>query len=154
MFRPIFELPLVVSGPAIVIGLSLFAMSGLVFVRKRILPHWRVNPADSEFAGAMVQSIFVFYGIALALIAVSVWQTYSDVSKVVSEEATALAALYRDVTGYPLPLREELQQQLKEYTRLHRSRGLAITATGPGANGRNSTDRPVSGDARQVRTRD
>ena len=117
MFRYIFELPLVVSGPAIVIGLSLFAMSGLVFVRKRILPHWRVNPADSEFAGAMVQSIFVFYGIALALIAVSVWQTYSDVSKVVSEEATALAALYRDVTGYPLPLREELQQQLKEYTR-------------------------------------
>jgi hypothetical protein len=46
----------------------------------------------------------------------SVWQTYSDVSKVVSEETTALAALYRDVTGYPPSIRGELQRQLRDYT--------------------------------------
>ena len=49
----------------------------------------------------MLQSVMVFYGLAVALIAVSVWQTYSDTSKVVSSEATALAALYRDVSSYP-----------------------------------------------------
>jgi hypothetical protein len=47
----------------------------------------------------------VFYGLAVALIAVSVSQPYTDVSKLVSLEATALASLYRDVSGYPEPVR-------------------------------------------------
>jgi hypothetical protein len=64
----------------------------------------------------MLQSIMVFYGLAVALIAVSVWQTYSDVAKIVSGEATALAALYRDVSSYPEPIRHELQQGLRDYT--------------------------------------
>jgi len=42
---------------------------------------------------------------------------YSDTSKVVSGEATALNALYRDVTSYPEPIRTELQGQLRDYTR-------------------------------------
>jgi len=116
MTKALFELPLAISGPVIVFGLSLFAVVGLIFVRRQILPRWRVHASDSEFSGAMVQSIFVFYGMALALIAVSVWQTYSEVSKVISEESTALAALYRDVTGYPQPMRKELQQHLRDYT--------------------------------------
>jgi hypothetical protein len=61
--------------------------------------------------------VMVFYGLAVALIAVSVWQTYSDTSKVVSEEATELAALYRDVSSYPEPVRPQLQNELREYTR-------------------------------------
>ena len=57
----------------------------------------------------------VFYGLALALIAASVWQTYSDVSKIVSQEATAIYALYRDVSGYPEPVRGQLQGELRDY---------------------------------------
>jgi hypothetical protein len=110
-----FELPLAISGPAIILGLCLFAIGGLLFVRRQVLPRWRVWPTDSECTGAMVQSVMVFYGLALALIAVNVWQTYSDVSKIVSQEVTALAALYRDVSGYPAPLREQLQQELRGY---------------------------------------
>jgi hypothetical protein len=44
--------------------------------------------------------MMVFYGLAVALI-VSVSQTYSDFSKIVSGEATTLAGLYRDVSSYP-----------------------------------------------------
>jgi hypothetical protein len=47
---------------------------------------------------------------------VSVWQTYADVSKVVSDEATALAALYRDVSSYPEPARLDMQAELRDYT--------------------------------------
>jgi hypothetical protein len=111
----LFDLPLAISGPAIVLALGLFGLGGLVFVRRRVLPRLGIRPEDSEFVGAMVQSVLVFYGLALALIAVSVWQTYSDVSKIVSQEATALAALYRDVSGYPSSVRNELQEQLREY---------------------------------------
>lgn len=50
------------------------------------------------------------------MIAVSVFQTYSDVSSVTSREATALAGLYRDVSSYPQPIREKLQAGLRIYT--------------------------------------
>ncbi len=115
MLKFIFALPLAISGPALILLLCLFGIGGLLFVRRRVLPRWRVRLEDSEFTGAMVQAVLVFYGLAMALIAVSVWQTYSDVSKIVSQEATTLAALYRDVSGYPEPTRGELQQLLREY---------------------------------------
>lgn len=45
----------------------------------------------------------VFYGLAVALIAVSVWKTHSDASSTTSEEATAIGVLYRNVSSYPEP---------------------------------------------------
>jgi len=116
MFEFLFDLPLLITGPAIVGSLCLFAIVGLLVVRRRVLPRLRIHVEDSEFSGAMVQSIMVFYGLAVALIAVSVFQTYSDVSKIITGEASALNAIYRDVTSYPEPIRQELQKELREYT--------------------------------------
>lgn len=115
MFAAIFELPLRITGTAIVGGLCVYALLGLVLVRRLVLPRLRVRPEDSEFTGAMVQAVMVFYGLAVALIAVSVWQTHSDVAKIVSQEAAAVAALYRDVGSYPEPVRSRLQGQLEGY---------------------------------------
>jgi hypothetical protein len=117
MFEFLFDLPLVVTGPAIIAILCLFAIGGLTLVRRHVLPRLRITVADSEFSGALVQSVMVFYGLAVALIAVSVFQTYSDTSKIVSSEATCLAALYRDVSCYPEPIRPTLQEELRAYTR-------------------------------------
>jgi hypothetical protein len=115
MFVAILELPLWITGPAIVGGLCVYALLGLLQVRRRLLPRLRVRTEDSEFSGAMVQSVMVFYGLAVALIAVNVWQTHSDVAKIVSQEATDVAALYRDVSSYPEPIRSRLQDQLRRY---------------------------------------
>jgi hypothetical protein len=112
----LFELPLVVTGPLIIGVLCLFAIAGLLLVRRFVLPHLRIHVDDSQFAGAMMQCVMVFYGLAVALIAVNVSQTYSDVSKTVSEEASALNALYRDVSSYPEPIRADLQGELRDYT--------------------------------------
>lgn len=117
MLEFLFDLPLVITGPAIVGSLCLFAVVGLVVVRRRVLPRLRIQEADSEFTGAMMQSVLVFYGLAVALMAVSVSQTYTDVSRTVSGEATALAALYRDVSSYPEPVRPRLQNELRDYVR-------------------------------------
>lgn len=117
MIEFVFDLPLWITAPTIVAILCLFAIGGLYLVRRRVLPRLRVRIEDSEFIGSMVQCVLVFYGLAVALIAVSVSETYSDVSKIVSQEATALAALYRDVSGYPEPIRPQLQSDLREYTR-------------------------------------
>ena len=116
MFEFIFDLPLLITGPAIVGSLCAFAVGGLLVVRRRVLPRLRIHVEDSEFSGGMMQCIMVFYGLAVALIAVSVSQTYSDVARIISGEASALNALYRDVTSYPEPIRLELQQHLRDYT--------------------------------------
>lgn len=117
MIESIFDLPLAITAPAIVAFLCLFAIGGLFLVRRHVLPRLRVRVEDSEFIGTLVQCVMVFYGLAVALIAVSVSETYADVSKIVSQEATALAALYRDVSGYPEPIRPQLQRELADYTR-------------------------------------
>jgi len=116
MFESLFDLPLLIAGPAIIILLCLFAVVGLVLVRRRVLSRLRVEGADSEFTGAMLQSVMVFYGLAVALIAVTVFQTHSDTSKIVTGEATAINALYRDVTSYPEPVSTDLQKLLSDYT--------------------------------------
>jgi len=116
MFESVFDIPLLIMGPAIIAVLCLFALIGLRVVRRHVLTRLRVRTEDSDFSGAMLQSVMVFYGLAVALIAVSVWQTYSDTAKIVSEEATSLAALYRDVSSYPEPVRTQMQVELRDYT--------------------------------------
>ena len=115
MFDFIFDLPLAVSGSAIILILSTYGVGGLLLTRRWVIPRLRVSADESDFCGSMVQSIMVFYGLAVALIAVSVWETYSEVSKLVSSEATTLAALYRDVSAYPDPIRQDLQKDLRDY---------------------------------------
>lgn len=111
----LFTLPLIVAGSLILLALWLYAAIGLAAVRRWLLPQLHIRIEDAEFKGTMVQSVMVFYGLAVALIAVSVWQTYSDVSKIVSEEATQSASLYLDVSGYPEPYRSQLQSSLQDY---------------------------------------
>jgi hypothetical protein len=89
MFNSLFELPLVIVGTAIIGLLWLFALVGLALVRRYLLPRLRIRIEDSEFSGAMLQAVMVFYGLAVALIAVSVWQSYSDTAKLVSQEAAS-----------------------------------------------------------------
>ncbi|MCW5769723.1 MAG: DUF4239 domain-containing protein [Phycisphaeraceae bacterium] len=117
MLDALFDIPLVITGPAIIIILCLYSVVGLLIVRRCILPRLRVQIADSEFGGAMLQAVMVFYGLATALIAVGVWQSYSDTAKLVSGEATSLAALYRDIDTYPEPFRSTVHADIREYTR-------------------------------------
>ena len=112
----VFDLPLLVVGPSILILLVGFALGGLALFRRYRLPKLRFGHSDAHFSGAMVGSIMVFYGLALALTAVHVWETYEDAERVVTREASCLAILWRDVSSYPEPTRSLLQAGLKEYT--------------------------------------
>ena len=112
----IFDIPLAVMGPFVVIGLVAIGIFGMLLTRNVIVPRLKISEIDSEFAGAMVQGILVFYGLALALLAVNVLESYSDVSKIVSKEATSIAVLHRDVSAYPEPTRSMLRNELRLYT--------------------------------------
>jgi hypothetical protein len=71
--------------------------------------------SHNEIVGFYLGAVCLFYGITLGLLAVGTWEAYSDVDTKVGEEASALAALYRDVSNYPDPKRTELQADLREY---------------------------------------
>ena len=55
------------------------------------------------------------YSVTLGLIAVAVWSNFSSVSNLVSKEASSIGVLYRDMGGYPEPLRGELRAKLRHY---------------------------------------
>ncbi len=111
----IFDLPSAIVGPAIILSLCALAVAGLLLVRHFVLPRLRIRSEDSEFSGTLVQSVMVFYGLAVALIAVGVFETYSGVSGIVSQEAAELGAMYRDASSYPEPIRPLLQKELRDY---------------------------------------
>lgn len=66
--------------------------------------------------GYSMSTYGLFYGILLALVAVAVYQNYSSVRDVVLAETSALAALYRDVSGFSNPASAHLQALLRSYT--------------------------------------
>jgi hypothetical protein len=64
-------------------------------------------PGLNEILGDYLQYFGVIYGLLLGLLAVATYQNHSDVEKAVADEASSLAALYRDTSAYPEPDRTE-----------------------------------------------
>jgi hypothetical protein len=112
----LFHLPFATAALLIIGGLACYSLIGLAVIRRWVLPRMDVQPEDSDFTGAMVQAVMVFYGLAVALVAVSVWETHAEISGMVSEEASRIGGMYRDVSGYPEPTRSELRNELLGYT--------------------------------------
>ncbi len=92
------------------------SMLGLFFARRFIVPRFRYSDGINDAISGTVQAIGVFYGVTVGLIAVAVWNTNTSSSDLVSREAVAISALYRDVSGYPEPFRTQLRGQLRNYT--------------------------------------
>lgn len=55
MLESLFDLPLFIAGPVIIGPLCLFAIGGLLLVRRYVLPGLRIQAEDSEFSGSMLQ---------------------------------------------------------------------------------------------------
>jgi hypothetical protein len=112
----LYDLPLWVVGVVLVVLLCSLAVLGLQVARRRIVPRFHIADDDGHFISTMVHSFMVFYALTVAMIAISVWETYDAAAKVASAEATALGTLYRDVSAYPSPAQAQLQGALREYT--------------------------------------
>ena len=112
MSLPLWVLALLLN--AWLMGFTLIALGVL---RRWIFPRVRISGEPAlYFSIGVMQAGFVLFGLIAALTAVNVWTRYEIVSGIVSDEATAIAGLYRDVGGYPQPKRDELQKTLREYT--------------------------------------
>jgi len=94
----------------------LVGVGGLLITRKWIA-RLHVAASYNEIVSYYLSTVAIFYGIMLGLIAVSVWEGYNGAETSVAMEAGSLAALYRDISGYPEPVRSALQADLRDYIR-------------------------------------
>jgi hypothetical protein len=82
-----------------------------------LVRRWFGERDFNDIVGHYLSAFGVLYGITLGLISVGAWENYGDVESKVSEEAAAIASLYRNVDSYPEPNRAELTGILRDYTR-------------------------------------
>jgi hypothetical protein len=75
--------------------------------------------------GLALSSYFVLFGLLLGLVAVATYQNFATVGDIVDNEASSLAALYREISSLPQPSRGQLQQRLREYARYTIEEGWA-----------------------------
>ena len=100
---------------ATVVGL---ALAGLFISRPIVKRIVGGTSKHNDLVSYFLSAMGVFYGLALGLIAVATWENYTEVDAVVTTEAAALASLYRDLDGYPQPLRGSLEAMLRDYTHM------------------------------------
>lgn len=111
----IYDIPNWLFGILTVVVFVVLSVGGLYASRpwaKRFLNGSQHNDVVSYF----IAGVGVLYGLALGLIAVATYQNYSDIDSKASKEAASLAALYRDLDGYPEPHRGRLETKLRAYT--------------------------------------
>jgi hypothetical protein len=114
----LLSLPLWALAIVLNVWLMGFALTSLWALRRWILPRLHIDTDASLFLGAAVmQSAMVLYGLVAALTAVSVWTRHSQVSDTVSQEATAIAIVWRDLGGYPQRERDSMREVLRGYTK-------------------------------------
>lgn len=77
--------------------------------------HGRRNA--NEMIGLTLTAFSTLYSILLALLAVEAYQNFSAVGATVSKQAQTIAALHQDFEGLPQPIRDNLQNALRDYSR-------------------------------------
>ena len=115
-FYWVYDIPTILFGFLSVITFIAIGLLGLYPTRNWVKRQHRSDKAHNDIVSYYLAAVTVFYGITLGLLAVGAWTTYSDVQSKVDKEAETLNSLYRDISGYPQPLRQTLQQNLKDYT--------------------------------------
>jgi Protein of unknown function (DUF4239) len=127
--QQISNLPDWLGGVLVAAIAALIGIGGVLLSRKWVARLHAVA-LHNEVVSYYLSTVAIFYGIMLGLIAVGVWEGYNDARTAVALEAGAVAALYRDVTGFPESDRGPLQADLRDYTRYEIDEAWALHRQG------------------------
>jgi hypothetical protein len=89
----------------------------IFFFRRFFRPWIHRERRTNDMVGFAFSGFSTLYGILVGLLAVAAYQNFSAVDDIVTNEASSLEALYRDLRAYPQPMRGRLQGELRDYTR-------------------------------------
>ena len=97
-------------------GITLASVAGALLVRR-----WasvEVLERHNEVAGFIYAVIGVLYAVVLGFTAVIVWQRFDEAQATVGKEANVLGDLYRDAQAFPAEIRQEVETNLRSYTKI------------------------------------
>jgi hypothetical protein len=117
VFYWIYDYPTWLMGLVFAFFFVATSLSGLFLVRVRVSKWIHSEHRTNELVGMALGSFSVLYGILLGLVAVGAYQNFSSISDLVTREASCLTGFYRDVSAFPEPYRDQLQADLRSYTR-------------------------------------
>ncbi len=111
----IYDIPL----RQLAINFALIAVLAIVLGILIIKPILRLligSPPDlNELIGHGTAGFSLFYGLLLGLLTVSAYQNNAQIKQAILNEATALGALYADMSSYPEPIRSDMKAMLRDY---------------------------------------
>lgn len=113
----VYDLPNWLFAVLTVLIFCAFGIGGMIVTRRWVPSLHHSEASHNDVVGYYFGAITVFYGITLGLLMVNVWTIFSDAQQKVDREASCLAAFYRDVSNLPEPSRNQLQTDLRRYTR-------------------------------------
>jgi Protein of unknown function (DUF4239) len=116
----VYNLPNWLLGVLIVMVFVAASVSGWALVQRafaRVHADEHAVTNANSLVGVFFSASVGLYGISLGLISVATWQTFGDVEAKSGAEAAAVAALYRDLSAYPVAERTAFQSEVREYTR-------------------------------------
>lgn len=112
----VHDLPEWLVGVVTVVVFVAAALAGLALSRGLSRRRGLHALVDNGVIGWIFSAVLGIYAIAIGLMAVATWGNMSAAEAVASREAAAIAALYRDLGGYPAPASATLQGALVRYT--------------------------------------
>lgn len=104
-----------VMGIACVLGLTLYALLGVVI--SRWLMQGRVREGHNDVCVPAFLNAGVLYAVLLGFVAVAVWESYDAAKGTVSEESADIVSLYRAATNEPDPSGAIVRGMAREYVR-------------------------------------
>jgi len=116
MFYWIYDIPSGWLAVLFSVTFIAFNAAGVLLVRRYGRRWLAGSHGHNELIDIVLAAVGVFYGLLLGLLAFGAYQNTDAADAIVGREASALGALYRDVSSYPEPARSRLQDKLKEYT--------------------------------------
>jgi hypothetical protein len=105
----LWSLLFVVVSPALAVG-------GSLLVRRAIGPD--VLARHNDVAGFIYSVIGVVYAVLLGFTAIIVWEQFRRAQEGAEQEANSLVDLYRNAQVFPADVRRQIEDRLRDYTRL------------------------------------
>jgi hypothetical protein len=111
----LLRLPPWIFGFIVVSAFVVLSIAGLFLFQRLATRRLHLSEHLNSQVIFFASMIGMFYSLTAGMIAVGVWSTYRQMDNVVSSEATAIGCLYRDITGYPDPVRTQIQGEVRSY---------------------------------------
>src|ERR1043165_8778846 len=111
----LLRLPPWIFGIIVVTAFVFLAVAGLFVFQRLARSRLQLGEHLNSHVIFFASMIGMFYSLTAGMIAVGVWTSYRNAENIVSSEATSIGCLYRDVTGYPDPVRSQIQTEIRGY---------------------------------------